>query len=281
VSCAAVAYPGQVIDSGLGADHKRDLANELDTWLEDPDNLDKWESGKFPASDKRILLTCWVANVWAKFTAEHDAKEAKSEPTRVIKAFWKTGCGMTADGTNDELIHPEGTVNYKFEQADANKPVNEAVDLINGHAQPASDESNQSDGESEWDADDVDEDEADGVPVEAAEDNIESVSFPDALPGDLSALCAELRRRIQTCVQCPAVGSGLRTRLIMFKWPLYGWWVGRVAKSIDRDGFNAVVDYDISQHRHLLVQNNYVRTLNGDVDPTSPDGSWCLLDLVR
>ena len=35
------------------------VGEELDKWLEDDDNLDKWESNTFSASDRRILLAQW------------------------------------------------------------------------------------------------------------------------------------------------------------------------------------------------------------------------------
>ena len=49
----------QPIDRGLGAQVKRYVGDELDTWLEDDANLEKWESNSFSASDRRILLAQW------------------------------------------------------------------------------------------------------------------------------------------------------------------------------------------------------------------------------
>ena len=50
----------QAIDAGFGRQLKVEVGNEYEEWLEDDDNLDKWENGKLSASDKRIMVTTWV-----------------------------------------------------------------------------------------------------------------------------------------------------------------------------------------------------------------------------
>ena len=60
-------YPGgctdalQPIDAGLGAFIKVEVGKQLDLWLENGDNLERWESNALTASDRRVLLTKWVA----------------------------------------------------------------------------------------------------------------------------------------------------------------------------------------------------------------------------
>ena len=49
----------QPIDRGMGRQVKIYLGQQLDAWLEDDDNLEKWEDNKLSASDCRILLACW------------------------------------------------------------------------------------------------------------------------------------------------------------------------------------------------------------------------------
>ena len=51
----------QPIDRGLGSMVKYLTGKYLDEWLDDDDNLDKWESNSFSASDRRILLAQWWA----------------------------------------------------------------------------------------------------------------------------------------------------------------------------------------------------------------------------
>ena len=43
----------------MGAHVKQLVGVQLGTWLDDDDNLDKWESNTFSASDRRILLAQW------------------------------------------------------------------------------------------------------------------------------------------------------------------------------------------------------------------------------
>ena len=56
-------YPGgctdalQPIDSGLGAFIKVEVRKQLDLWVENGDNLERWESNALTASDGRVLLT--------------------------------------------------------------------------------------------------------------------------------------------------------------------------------------------------------------------------------
>ena len=51
----------QPTDAGLGRDFKREIGEQLAQWLENEDNLEKWESSSLSASDRRILLTQWVS----------------------------------------------------------------------------------------------------------------------------------------------------------------------------------------------------------------------------
>ena len=51
----------QSIDAGLGALMKVEVGKQLDIWLENRDNLERWESNALTASDRRVLLTKWVA----------------------------------------------------------------------------------------------------------------------------------------------------------------------------------------------------------------------------
>ena len=49
----------QPIDRGMGRQIKVYLGQLLDEWLDDEDNLKKWESNTLTASDRRILLAHW------------------------------------------------------------------------------------------------------------------------------------------------------------------------------------------------------------------------------
>ena len=76
---------------------------------QDDDNIELWESGKFPPSQRRILVTHLLAKAWQKVC---------SKPTSLRRYFTKTGCGMTATGEDDDLISPQrfkaGDVKYPY-----------------------------------------------------------------------------------------------------------------------------------------------------------------------
>ena len=50
----------QPVDSGYGRAVKRLIGVKLAEWLDNEANLEKWETGKLTASERRILFTIWV-----------------------------------------------------------------------------------------------------------------------------------------------------------------------------------------------------------------------------
>jgi len=90
----------QPVDRGLGRHIKIYLGQEMDAWLQDADNLGRWEGNDNPlsASDRRILLANWYC------TAVDKALEGSSKR----RYFEVSGALLTADGTNDDLIKLEG-----------------------------------------------------------------------------------------------------------------------------------------------------------------------------
>ena len=89
----------QPIDRGLGRQVKVYLGQEMDEWLDDDDNLEKWEDNGLTASDRRILLANWYYRAVNK-AMQGDAKR---------KYFEHAGALLTADGSDDQLIKLEGT----------------------------------------------------------------------------------------------------------------------------------------------------------------------------
>ena len=71
----------------------------MDEWLDDDDNLAKWEDNTLTASDRRILLANWFHKACKK-ALQGDAKR---------KYFEHAGALLPADGTDDDLIKLEGT----------------------------------------------------------------------------------------------------------------------------------------------------------------------------
>jgi hypothetical protein len=89
----------QPIDRGLGRHVKIYLGQLMDEWLDDDENLAKWEENKLIASDRRILLANWFYKGTMR-ALEGDA---------MLKYFQHAGALLTADGTDDDLIKLEGT----------------------------------------------------------------------------------------------------------------------------------------------------------------------------
>ena len=89
----------QPIDRGLGRHIKIYLGQLMDEWMDDDDNLAKWEENQLTASDRRILLANWYYKASIR-ALEGDAK---------LKYFQHAGALLTADGSDDNLIKLEGT----------------------------------------------------------------------------------------------------------------------------------------------------------------------------
>jgi hypothetical protein len=56
-NCTDVLQP---VDAGYGRDVKREVAAQMNLWLEDDGNLESWENNELTASQRRILMTQWV-----------------------------------------------------------------------------------------------------------------------------------------------------------------------------------------------------------------------------
>ena len=87
------------------------VAQEI--WLEDDDNLDKWEDGKLRAGDRRILITHWLEKA-VKVVHEN------------LHALWRyherTGSIITVDGTRRAFLNPGGRRDYDIGIAPADLP---------------------------------------------------------------------------------------------------------------------------------------------------------------
>ena len=97
----------QPVDSGFGRLTKSLAFAEQQDWLDHDTNMDRWlgEGDKFMARDRRILITHWVGEGWEKL------KDPKYDHCR-WRCFERTGWLLTADGSDDDKIKPEGMPNY-------------------------------------------------------------------------------------------------------------------------------------------------------------------------
>ena len=76
-------------------------------WLDHDENADRWcgNEGSFTASERRVLITHWVGDAYNLLISEKYAD--------FIRKMWeRTGCLITADGSEDHLIAPEGLPGY-------------------------------------------------------------------------------------------------------------------------------------------------------------------------
>jgi hypothetical protein len=93
----------QPVDCGYGQLYKSQVALAQERWLEEGDNVERWigNQNKFTASDRRILLTHWIGEAH-RIIAKSDYDSVR------FRCFQKTGCLITADGSDDDKIKPEG-----------------------------------------------------------------------------------------------------------------------------------------------------------------------------
>ena len=94
----------QPIDAGCGRIIKLKIGTAMETWLEKDNNLDKWHNG-LSAKERRILLTQWTGEAWS---------ELNKNQTFFRRLFEKTGCLLTADGSDDFKVSPQGLSDYHF-----------------------------------------------------------------------------------------------------------------------------------------------------------------------
>ena len=76
----------QPVDAGCGKMMKVKIAAEMEKWLEEEQNLEKWHD-RISARDRRILMTKWTAEAW---------RELSKNKEFFRRLFEKTGCLLTA-----------------------------------------------------------------------------------------------------------------------------------------------------------------------------------------
>jgi hypothetical protein len=81
---------------------------EQEIWLEDDDNLQRWEDGSLTASDRRVLITMWLGQAWDNLQCKPGFS------SRIRRYFQKTGCLLTANDSDDNKLQPQGTSGYSF-----------------------------------------------------------------------------------------------------------------------------------------------------------------------
>ena len=240
---------------------KVEVGNEQEQWLEDENNLAKWEDGDFTASERRILISQWVGEVWERMCAK--------QASFIRRTFVKTGTGMSVTGEDDDQIQPEGTENYTFEGEVDLVAAAEAVAAAAADA-PAAPVEGRADAE---DASDVDS-ELGGL--DSGDDD-----EPGDAPGE--TLAGALPDGTEVAPERPNVDASLVGTLVAVKWRVVGWCVGRVtkfhAKPRLKARLNVEVEYDDGSSGHRFrdecehaADGGHYATADG-----APFGSWVAL----
>ena len=94
----------QPCDTGCGCKMKDKIGAAMETWLEEENNLDKWQD-RLSAKDRRILMTQWTGEAWS---------ELSNDETFFKTLFEKNSCFLTADGSDDVKISPQCLKNYQI-----------------------------------------------------------------------------------------------------------------------------------------------------------------------
>ena len=113
----------QLVDAGYGKLFKVYVGKALDAWLLNGDNVEKGESNKLTASDRRILITQWTGEA-----AKHIDRDIRYRR----RLFEKTGLAMTADGSDDNLINLQGVEQgtYSFMDVDTSpQPLEDVLQI--------------------------------------------------------------------------------------------------------------------------------------------------------
>ena len=99
----------QPIDAGYGYVFKKLIARCQNEWLENENNIDLWlgnDGKKLTAADRRILITQWAGEA-AEILKGPDYDHFR------WRCFEKTGMLLTADGSGDDKVNPEGLKNFQ------------------------------------------------------------------------------------------------------------------------------------------------------------------------
>ncbi|CAB1096599.1 unnamed protein product [Ectocarpus sp. CCAP 1310/34] len=59
----------QPVDAGAGRFLKVEVGRQMDIWLEQSDNLERWETASLTASDRRVLITQWMGAAMARLNS--------------------------------------------------------------------------------------------------------------------------------------------------------------------------------------------------------------------
>jgi hypothetical protein len=234
----------QPVDAGLGRQMKLYIGEEMDKWLEDDDNLEKWESNSLSASDRRVLLTHWVGAAWAKAMAKPDTVRAYFVHTGALMTL-AGQCEFKFDGVSEPFEFMHVTLPHGGDLAPQPRP--DAAD------EPGSD---VDDREPVLDEDDESDDDDVQMAQLQAPDGWRLVTTPP------SAAALEFSRGES------AAADELVGRTLLFNWAVVGWCVGKITRrnkdarrKLEGQPYNFLVHYEIDDQEaaHVLQLDMYAQ----------------------
>ena len=95
----------QTVDEGFAEQLQAPVMQQNSSSLEIEENADKWYNGKISSKERHILISHWIGAAYKNISS----KEYKSFGWRM---FEKTGCLITADGSDNDKIKPEECPEY-------------------------------------------------------------------------------------------------------------------------------------------------------------------------
>ena len=101
----------QPVDRGIGHTYQERIAKRYLEWTKSAECMGLFEKKKNPSSERvRELLVQWTHDTYEELEAERAEKEANGEPSIFELAFLRTGCLVTANGSeqHDKEMRPEG-----------------------------------------------------------------------------------------------------------------------------------------------------------------------------
>ena len=261
----------QPVDRGLGRQLQIYMGQEEDEWLEDDENLQRYENNELTTSDRRILLAQWYCKAYQK--------AMESRATR--KYFEHAGALLTADGSDDDLIKLEGVPRgekFTWEDDVLDEPMEtadlepEPEDVCPERPDPRARLALEGDEVDETildDEDDPDDDDAPPAPKVAP-------------PGFRIRAEPPPEEHLAFSKEEAAPGDDLVESSILYRWPSVGWCVGKIVERNANYRFTKKIDNKMEKVNFLIfyeIDGDTVKTVLRSEDyGGEEDGSWVLLE---
>ena len=96
----------QPVDGGFAEQLKAPVMQQNSSSLDTKENADRWYNGKISSKERHILISHWIGAAYKNISS----KDYQSFGKRM---FEKTGCLITADGSDNDKIKPEERPEYQ------------------------------------------------------------------------------------------------------------------------------------------------------------------------